>query len=91
MPPHRNTERTVQVLRGSNLLEVEAIAGELRADGINCNIEGREIAATFPGFGALDGVSVMNVVVLESDAAKAHDITARWLKERSFDQEADGA
>ncbi len=91
MSPDRNRERMVQVYRGSGSLEVEAIAEELRAAGITCNIEGGEIASAFAGLTALDGVTLMSVVVLESDAARAHDIASRWLHERSLHQESDDA
>lgn len=90
MSANRDNERTVQVYRGTNPLEVEAISQELRAAGITCSIEGGQLAATFAGFTALDGVTLLSVVVFEPDAVRAHDIAARWLNEQSSDEDADG-
>ncbi len=91
MSTDHDRERMVQVYRGSSALEVEAIAEELRAAGISCGIEGGELASAFAGLAALDGVTLMSVVVLEADAAKAHDIASRWLLERSLHEESEDA
>ena len=88
---NRNNERTVQVYRSSNRLEVEAIAQEVRAAGITCGIDGGEVASAFAGLTALDGVTLISLVVFESDAAKAREIATRWLSEGPSSQQADGA
>ncbi len=90
MSPDRSQDRTVVLHRSSDLFEVEAIAQELRAAGITCNIEGRETSAAFMGLAALDGVTIMNVVVLESDAPTAREIAEQWIKAGSSDDQDDG-
>ena len=91
MSPNRDRERTVPVYRGSNVVEVESVAQGLREAGITCSIQGAEIASTFAGLTALDGVAMMSVVVFESDEAQARAIVDRFLKERPFEQQADDA
>lgn len=90
MSANRNHERTVQVYGSSNRLEVEAIAQEVRAAGITCSIDGGELASAFAGLTALDGVTLIGLVVFESDAAKAREIAARWLSEGPSNRQADG-
>jgi len=91
MSPNQEKDRTVRIYRSSDIFAVDAIAEELRAAGITCSVEGRELAASFAGFTALDGVSMLSVVVLESDAARAREIASRWLNKWSSRQKADGA
>jgi hypothetical protein len=78
--PDRTKERTVVIFSGSNLFEIEAIAQEIEAAGISCHIDGRDLAGTFAGLNTLDGVTLMRLVVLESDAPKAREIADEWLQ-----------
>ena len=86
MSPDRSQDRSVVLYRSSDLFEVEAIAQELRAAGITCKIEGKETSGVYP----LAGFTMMNVVVLESDARPAREIAEQWLKAGSVDDQDDG-
>lgn len=88
---HRNDERTVEVYRSSNRLEVDAIAEEVRAAGIICRVDGGEVASAFAGFTALDGVTLIGLAVFESDAERAHEIATRWLRKERSSRQADRA
>jgi hypothetical protein len=80
LQPDRTKERTVVVFSSSNLFEIQAIAEEVEEAGIACHIDGLELAGTFAGLNTLDGVTLMQLVVLESDAPKARAIADQWLQ-----------
>ena len=73
-------ERTVVIYRSGDQFEVEAIAQRIRDRGIECHVDGVHTAGVFAGFTALDGVTMMSVIVLESDAEEAFRIAEQWLE-----------
>ena len=91
MSANRDKDRSVIIYSSSDLYLVEAIAQELRNANINCNIDGKNTAGAFLGLHALDGIAMMNVVVLESDASAAREIAEQWLNDTSSEDPDDGA
>jgi len=81
MTDDRSKDRTVVLYRSSDLFEIEGIAQCIREAGIQCHVDGINTAGAFAGFTALDGVSMMSILVLESDAAAAERTVERYLRD----------
>ncbi|MCC6682960.1 MAG: DUF2007 domain-containing protein [Phycisphaeraceae bacterium] len=90
MSRDRQNDKSVVVYQSNDLFEVEAIAQQLRDHDIPCHVAGQQTSGAFMGWNTLDGVTMMSVIVLESDAEAAHQIARDWLDAPSPDRDGPG-
>jgi len=82
-----DNQRIVELLSTPDLFQAESVVQELRAEGVNAQIEGKQSAGIFGYLQALDGTSFLKVVVLESDYDRARKIAARWLQDEEEEKD----